>query len=283
VAVDASGNIYIADYNNNRVRKIDLSGIITTFAGKGTAGYSGDGGLATAAEFHFPSAVTVDGAGNVYIADMYNACIRKVDSNGIVVTIAGTGTPGYCGDGAAATSAQLANPNSLTIDAGGSLYISDYDNNRIRKINPEGTITTLAGNGTPGYMGDGGAPSACEINLPTGVAVNAAGEVYIGDSGNNRIRKISLITSVAQIKEANQPTVYPVPGNGSLTASLPGTGYTGIAIYDAQGRKVFSQQTDSNNPDQNLNIDIGREPKGIYMMQIYKATGVIMKKVEIVN
>jgi sugar lactone lactonase YvrE len=281
IAIDASGNIYIADYNNNRVRKVSTSGIISTVAGTGTAGYSGDGGQATAAQLHFPVSVVVDATGNIFIADMYNACIRKVDSKGLITTIAGTGTAGYSGDGASAIHAQLSNPSALALDSYGTLYVADYDNNRIRKISTDNIITTITGNGTPGFTGDGGPASGAEVNLPTGVALSSAGEIYIGDSGNNRVRKISLVTSSAQLQAKARASIYPVPGNGLLTASLPGTGYIGLVVYDAQGRKVFSEQTDSNRIDQNLTIDLSGESTGIYLMQIQTVDGVIMKKVEI--
>ncbi len=151
VAVDASGNLFIADYYNNRIRKVNGStGIISTIAGNGTQGYSGDGAAATSAELHYPSGVFVDGSGNVFIVDELNSRIRKVNgSTGIISTIAGNGTLGYAGDGAAATNAELYNPLGVFVDASGNVFIADVTNNRIRKVNGStGIITTIAGNGT---------------------------------------------------------------------------------------------------------------------------------------
>ena len=199
VAVDASGNIYIADKDNYRIRKVDISGIITTVAGNGTSGYSGDGGPATEAQLASPTDVAVDASDNIYITDYYNHCIRKVDQNGIITTVAGNGTSGYSGDGGPATEAQLWYPSSTTVDASGSLYISDNANYRIRKVDQSGTITTVAGNGTYGYSGDGG--PAIEARLtPVSVVIDASGNLYIADSTKKRIRKVDtsgIITTVA--------------------------------------------------------------------------------------
>ena len=184
VAVDSNGNIYIADTNNNRIRKVNsTTGIITTIAGNGTAGYSGDGGLATNAELYYPYGVAVDSNGNIYIADTYNNRIRKVNSTtGIITTIAGNGTAGYSGDGGPATNAQLNYPYGVAVDSSGNIYIADTDNNRIRKVNSTtGIITTIAGNGNPGYSGDGGPATNAELYDPSGVAVDSNGNIYIAD------------------------------------------------------------------------------------------------------
>ncbi len=168
VAIDASGNIYIADESNNVIRKVSVSGIITTIAGNGTSGSSGDGFAATTAELNYPVGVAVDAAGNVYIADQYNNRIRKVTaSTGKMSTIAGNGTPGYTGDGTAATSAEIEYPYGVAVDGSGNVYISDYDNSVIRKVNTSGIISTYAGTSSGyGYTGDGGAATAAEINSP---------------------------------------------------------------------------------------------------------------------
>jgi hypothetical protein len=174
VAVDISGNFYIADAYNNRIRKVTAStGVITTVAGNGTAGFTGDNGPATSAELANPSGVAVDSAGNIYIADYSNNRIRKVTaSTGIITTVAGNGTASYFGDGGPATSAALNYPAGVAVDSLGNIYIADYYNNSIREvIASSGIIVTAAGNGTPGYGGDGGASPGAELHLPTSVAV----------------------------------------------------------------------------------------------------------------
>jgi uncharacterized protein (TIGR03437 family) len=195
VAVDSAGNLYIADSDNSRIRRVS-SGVITTVAGNGTWGYSGDNGPATTAELSYPTGVAVDSAGNLYIADLSNNRIRKV-SSGAIATIAGNGT-GFGGDNGAPTSAQLDQPGSVAVDSTGNLYIADTDNNRIRKVSG-GKIATVAGNGTAGSGGDNGSSTSAELYSPQGVAVDSSGNLYIADSGNNRIRKVSggKITTVA--------------------------------------------------------------------------------------
>ncbi len=188
VAVDASGNLYIADSHNQRIREVS-GGTIRTIAGNGTAGYSGDGGLATAATLFLPEAVAVDASGNVYIADTGNFVIRKV-SAGTITTVAGDGEQTYSGDGGPATAAGLDTPTGVAVDASGNLYIADSHNQRIREVSG-GTIRTLAGNGTLGYSGDSSAAASATLAMPRGVSVDASGNVYIADTENNVIRQVS--------------------------------------------------------------------------------------------
>jgi uncharacterized protein (TIGR03437 family) len=200
VAVDAAGNLYIADYSNSRIRKVSPSGIISTAAGNGTRGFSGDGGPATGASLNQPSGVAVDAAGNLYIADYYNYRVRKVSSSGIISTVAGNGIKGFSGDGGTATSATLREPEALAVDAAGNLYIADSTNQRIRKVSPSGIISTVAGTGTWAFSADGGPATSASLSFVEGVAVDAAGNLYIDDSDNGRIRKVSpsgIISTVA--------------------------------------------------------------------------------------
>jgi sugar lactone lactonase YvrE len=200
VTVDHSGNVYIADHFNNAIRKVSVSGILTTVAGTGMSGYSGDGGLAVAAELQNPFDVTIDNTGNIFIADAMNNRIRKVNSSGLITTIAGNGSIGYTGDGVAATTVALNRPNKVITDNFGNVYISDCFNHRVRKVSPSGIITTIAGNGTSGFGGDGGDATAAQLNQPSGLAIDNAGNIYIADAYNNRIRKVAvngLISTVA--------------------------------------------------------------------------------------
>lgn len=186
LGVDTAGNLYIADSVNNRIRKLSPDGRIATVAGNGTAGYSGDDGPAISAQLNYPAAVAADPGGNLYIADLGNNCIRKI-TDGVITTVAGTGTQGFSGDDGPATSAQLAHPGSVAVDAAGDLYIADTGNNRVRKVS-KGPITTIAGDGTYGFDGDGGPATSAQLNLPSDVAVDSAGNVYIADFNNHRVR-----------------------------------------------------------------------------------------------
>ena len=235
VTVDAAGNIFIAEYGNNRIRKVDTNGIITTVAGNGSTGYSGDGSLATNASLNSPFQVVVDGSGNLYIADHDNNRIRKVDTNGVITTMAGNGLAGYSGDGGRATNASLHFPSGMTFDSMGNLYAADYWNNRIRKVDTNGIIITVAGNGSTGYSGDGGQATNASLNVPNGEAFDGTGNLYIADYGNNRIRKVDLngiITTVA--------------GNGQLYAGGDGGAATNASlipldvVVDVLGNLLFT-------------------------------------------
>jgi len=164
---------------------------ITMLAGTGVQGYSGDGGPALEALLSFPAGLAVDASGNVYVADAGNACIRMIRPDGTVTTVAGTGRPGFSGDGGPAVQAQLSFPSGLAVDSDGNLYIADTDNQRVRMVNPEGIISTVAGNGNQGFSGDGGPAAEAELVSPTGVALDRKGNLYIADFGNSRVRVVS--------------------------------------------------------------------------------------------
>ncbi len=214
IAVDTAGNIYIADEFNNRIRRITPGGTISTFAGNGTAGFSGDGGAATSAELQNPSGIAIDGAGNVYIADTGNNVIRQVTPNGNINTFAGNnaGGAGFTGDYGPATAAQLNNPSGLAVNSRNELYIADSSNNAVRMVDLQGNISTVAGSasGTIGFSGDNGPATNGLLNNPIGLAIDSAGNIYIADGGNNRIRVISSGT-----------------GNISTVAGSTGSGYSG--------------------------------------------------------
>jgi sugar lactone lactonase YvrE len=264
IAFDPAGNLYIADIDNHRVRKVTLSGTISTFAGTGIAGYSGDGGPATAATLSFPGAVAADGSGNIFVADSGNGVIRKVDSSGTITTfsnvivfygaalavdtggnlyaadgfwtvwkIAPDGSSsivagvefqfGYNGDGIPATQAWLSEPNGLALDAAGNLYISDMFNYRIRKVDTSGIISTIAGNGTAGFGGDGGSATSAMIYGTEDVAVDARGNLYIADSFNSRVRIVNR-SGVIQTFAGSGNFGYNGDGLGATQTNLFPTG-----------------------------------------------------------
>ena len=202
VAVDAAGNLFILASTFSQVRKVSASGIITTVAGNGAQGYAGnfagDGGPALSASMN-PYGIAVDGSGNLFIADTGNNRIRKVSASGIITTVAGNGTGDFAGDGGPATAAMLDMPVAIAVDASGNIWISDRFNQRIREVAPGGLITTVAGNGFPGYGGDGGPATSASLHYPWGVAVDAPGNLFIADSANNRIRKVSPVAQIPAI------------------------------------------------------------------------------------
>ena len=224
VAVDSAGNQFIAELFNNRIRKVAAgTGTITTVVGTGAAGFSGDGGAATSAELDYPSGVDLDSAGNLYIADTDNSRVRKVDvSTGIITTLAGNGVQGHSGDGGPAASAELNQPGGVRVDNAGNVFIADTGNHVVRKVAAgTGTITTVAGNGTKGYSGDGGPATGAELHFPDGVDVDSAGDLFIADTNNNRIRKV----------DGNTGMITTVAGNGAAGYSGDGGPATSAELY----------------------------------------------------
>jgi hypothetical protein len=234
VAVDGFGNIYISDNANARVRKVNIAtGVITTVAGNGTAGYNGDNGLATSAEIS-PNGVAADAFGNVYIADAGNSRVRKVTaSTGIITTVAGNGTAGSTGDSGLATSAELNTPSGVALDTSGNIYIADSAANRIRKVTVgTGVITTVAGNGTSGYTGDGAAATSAELAAPAGVALDTSGNIYIADYSNNVVRKVTLSSGYISTVAGTAASGYSGDGAAATSAKLKNP--TGVAL-DSSG------------------------------------------------
>ena len=223
VAVDGAGNLYIADQEDKRIRRVDAAtGTINTIAGTGDWGYSGDGGPATQAEFADPFAVTVDGAGNVYISDLRAYCIRKVDAaTGTISTIAGNGRWGYGGDGGPAIEAQLSEPRGVAVDAMGNVYVADYWNHRVRKVDAvTWTISTIVGTGGWGYSGDGGLATQAELRYPSAVTVDGAGNLYIADEGNHRVRKVEASTGTISTIAGSGEWGYSGDGGPAIEAEL---------------------------------------------------------------
>jgi sugar lactone lactonase YvrE len=219
-AFDASGDLFIADTGNNVIREVNRAGTINTVAGGGSLGNAGNGGLATNAAVNSPNDVAVDAAGDLFIADSGNNVIREVNgATGIITTVAGNGASGYSGDGGPATTAELGALSGMAVDAAGDLFIADLVDSVIREVHAAtGIITTLAGNGTAGYSGDGGAATAAELNWPAALAVDSAGNLFIADSGNYAIRKVDGATGI----------ISTVAGNGSTNGN---SGDGGSAIH----------------------------------------------------
>ena len=234
LAADAAGNVFIGLLDDARVRRVDAaSGIITTVAGIGTAGFSGDGGLATAAQMDVLYGLALDGSGNLFVADLYNNRVRKVDATtGIIATVAGTGTRGFSGDGGPATAAALSFPLGLTLDGAGNLFVADYNNQRVRMVAAAtGVITTMAGAGTAGFSGDGGPATAAALLYPYGLALDPAGNLYIADSENHRVRAVGAGTVVPPDGPPYTLTVTPPTGGRIQGAGINcGAGGTACSV-----------------------------------------------------
>ncbi|MBI4552859.1 MAG: choice-of-anchor D domain-containing protein [Candidatus Latescibacteria bacterium] len=238
IFVDSAGNLYIGDYRNNRIRKVDTNGVITTVAGNGTASFSGDDGPATAASLKLWYAnVFKDGAGNLYIPDYYNNRIRKVDTNGVITTVAGNGTKSSAGDDSLATVASLNGPITVYGDSAGNLYISEWDGHRIRKVAPNGIITTVAGNGTASFSGDGGPATAASLNNPEGIFSDGPGNLYISDYNNNRVRKVDAATQIITTIAGGGPNS---PGDGGPARAAVLSGPTSM-FRDSMGNLYIAE------------------------------------------
>lgn len=241
IAFDRTGNLFVADQFNHRIRKVATNGTISTVAGIGTPGYSGDGGPALSAQINTPTGIFVDPAGNLYIADVGNQRIRKVDQAGTITTLAGNGSKGFSGDGGQAISASFYNCVRVAVDASGNVFVADQSNHRIRRITSAGIITTFAGNGagtpaTGAFSGDGGPAVSASLNNPTALTIDSAGVVYICDQFNHRIRKVTTdgkITTIAGTGAAG----FSGDGGPALAASL---NYPGSITVDASGNLFFN-------------------------------------------
>ena len=237
VAVDPAGNVLIADSGNFRIRKVTSAGIITTVVGTGRAGYDGDGGPATAASINYTSAVAFDSAGNMYLADSGNNVIRKVDTRGTITTVAGNGQAGFSGDGGLATQATLNSPFAVAVGPGGNLYISDEGNLRVRMVNSAGVISTIAGNGRPGYSGDGGPPWEASFSSMDDIKLDASGNIYLA-TGDNAVRMIGTDGTVSTVAGTGLPGLS---GDGG-PATRAQLNYPGGVAIDARGNLYIAER-----------------------------------------
>jgi len=197
MAVDTQGNLYIADTWNQRVRMVSTAGVISTVAGSGVIGDSGDGGAAKSASLLWPNGVAVDANGNLYIST--GSRVRKVSPDGTIAAFAGGTTPGYTGDGQAATGAQLSEPHGLAVDSAGNVYIADSGNFRIRMVGPNGVITSIAGTGQAGYAGDGGQARSAQIGYVHALALDSAGDLYFSDPYDHCVREVLASGAIATV------------------------------------------------------------------------------------
>jgi sugar lactone lactonase YvrE len=217
VITDSGGNLYIADTYNHRIRKIDPAGIISTIAGTGSGSFGGDGGPAIRAQLFYPEGLALDSTGNIFVADSTNHRIRKIDRAGIITTVAGTGVANFGGDGGPATAAQVNYPMGVALDADGNMYIADYGNHRVRKVDRAGIITTAAGTGVASFGGDGGPATAAQVNSPRGVAIDTSGNLLIADTNNSRIRKVDRAGVISTIAGTGRAGYN---GDGSSATSV---------------------------------------------------------------
>lgn len=276
IAFDATGNIYISD--GHRVRKINTLGIITTIAGVGSSGYNGDGIPATNAQLNEPGIISMDKDGILYFVDINNNRVRTIDATGIIHTFAGSGTLGYSGDNASATSAQLNKPCGVYADVYGNVYIGDTYNSVIRKVHPNGIITTIAGNGTAGFGGDGGLAIAAKLITPVGITMNTTGDIYIADAGNNRVRKIASTVFVPQTGKKEGVKIFPNPIEDCFTVNITTLIDTEvhIVVTDAAGHKVKEVQGMTN---EQIVVALGDAPPGVYMLYATNADNLHSEKI----
>jgi hypothetical protein len=277
MCIDKFGNIIIADYQNDKVRKIDaVTGIITTIAGTGVVGYSGDNGLAINATFDMVVAVFADTEGNIFIGDQWNGVVRKITiSTGIITTIAGTGVAGYSGDHGPATNAQLTQVTGLYIDKTNNIYVADYGTGTIRRIDAlTGIITTVAGNGTLGYSGDNGPATDAELKC-SGMFLDDFGTMYIADYSNNRIRKVYYPTAIKELQTIGDLKIYPNPTAGKFTVQTTINKHYSIDVCNVVGEHVYHAAFDGTSAE----VDITGAATGVYFVYLGSGDEKVVRKV----
>ncbi|MFE9853176.1 RICIN domain-containing protein [Streptomyces sp. NPDC005576] len=262
VVVDAFGTVYFSDFGNHQIRKITTDGKIGTVAGDGKGTYRGDNGPAASAQLYHPRELTLDSAGNLYVADGHNHRIRKITPDGTITTVAGTNGNGFTGDGGPATSARLDLPCGVAVDSAGDLYIADHRNHRIRRVAADGKISTIAGHRGAGFTGDGGPAASAQLNGPQGVTVDSADNLYVVDTGNHRIRKITPDGKITTVAGMNG---YGVKGDGGPATSAQ-LYYPIRVVLDSTGALYIA---DSSNhrirkvaPDGTISTVVGAAGKG---------------------
>lgn len=279
VVFDNDRNLYVSVNGDSKVEKIDFrTGKVSTVAGTGEVGFSGDGGVATQAKMANPTGLALDGKGNLYIADSGNERIRKVNlSTGIITTVAGTGETGFIGDGVDATEAQLANPLGIAISPKGNIVFVDRGNNRVRKIDIKtGKISTIAGTGESGFSGDGELAKNAMLANPTGVAFNNQGELFIVDRGNNRIRKVEGLNEgdvENTDEEVESVSIYPNPTSDVININTKGDiGIKSVQLINTNGNKANVRLN-------NNTLEVGKLPRGVYVLKINTSKGEYEEKV----
>ncbi|WP_161499303.1 NHL domain-containing protein [Flavipsychrobacter stenotrophus] len=284
VATDHKGNVFIADVYNHAVRKIDTGGRITTIAGDGSPGYTGNGYPAIMSSLNFPKGVWADSTGNLFIVDQGNSVIRRINTGGVINTYAGCDTPGYSGDGGYGYKAKLNAPTEITTDRSGNLYIADFSNHVIRKVTPGGFISTYAGSGTSGYSGDGGNARMANMAGPYGVAISSNGRMYITDEINNVIRVIDLATGVEQTISLHPFTlnVYPNPSDGAITIEIPATNLeANLLVVDVTGRTVQTRSIAAGN--QSIKVGLQGLATGTYFVKVAVGSDIYREKFVVNN
>ena len=281
MCMDRTGNLYIADVNNHRIRMVDVTGHIYTFAGDGLPFFGGDFGYARNASLDSPMDVACDKYNFIYIADYKNNVIRKVDTAGVITTVVGNTIPGYTGDGGAAVSATLNGPRGIAVDKNRFLYIADGNNNVIRMVDTFGVITTIAGNGTPGFSGDNGLAIGANLYFPQSVKVDTSGNVYIADADNQRIRKVFMGTSgIKNVSGSSNLTFYPNPASEYVNIAGLKTGDR-VMVYNVLGAATGLGVVAQSESVQTCPL-VGL-PLGVYLLKVMGTDGNCKSVIRIVK